>query len=126
MLFLADMGVAPKVVAWLKQQGHDVWHLSDRGLERLPDPEIFQRAAEEGRIVLTFDLDFGEILALSGGNTSVVLFRLHSRRTPRVIDRLARVLADTESHLQRGAIVVVEDSRHRVRLLPLGDKETED
>ncbi len=64
MRFLADMGVAPKVVAWLKEQGHDAWHLAERGLERLPDPEIFGRAAEEQRIVLTFDLDFGEILAL--------------------------------------------------------------
>jgi hypothetical protein len=44
--FLTDMGVAPKVVAWLKEQGHDVWHLAERGLERLPESEIFRRAAE--------------------------------------------------------------------------------
>jgi len=35
------MGVALKVVAWLKEQGHDVWHLAERGLELLPDSEIF-------------------------------------------------------------------------------------
>jgi predicted nuclease of predicted toxin-antitoxin system len=117
--FLADMGVAPKVVAWLKEQGHDVWHLAERGLERLPDAEIFRRAAEEQRIVLTFDLDFGEILALSGGTTSVILFRLRARRTPHVIERLGSVLAESSLQVTRGAIVVVEDRRHRVRLLPL-------
>jgi len=115
------MGVAPKVVAWLQEQGHDVWHLAERGLERMPDSEIFGRAAQENRVVLTFDLDFGEILALSGGTTSVILFRLRARRTPQVIARLRSVLADTSTQLARGAIVVVEDFRHRVRLLPLAD-----
>jgi len=113
------MGVSPKVVTWLKGQGHDVWHLAERGLERLPDSEIFGRAAEEQRIVLTFDLDFGEILALSGGTTSVILFRLRARRTSHVIERLRSVLAESSMQVTRGAIVVVEDRRHRVRLLPL-------
>ena len=113
------MGVAPKVVAWLKEQGHDAWHLAERGLERLPDSEIFGRAAEEHRIVLTFDLDFGEILAWSSGTTSVILFRLRERRTARVIERLGSILADSSMQLANGAIVVVEDRRHRVRLLPL-------
>jgi predicted nuclease of predicted toxin-antitoxin system len=117
--FLADMGVSPKVVASLKEQGHDVWHLAERGLERLPDSEIFGRAAEEQRIVLTFDLDFGEILALSDGTTSVILFRLRARRTLHVIERLRSVLAESSLQVTRGAIVVVEDRRHRVRLLPL-------
>jgi predicted nuclease of predicted toxin-antitoxin system len=123
--FLADMGIAPKVVTWLRQQGHDVWHLAERGLERLPDPDIFVRAGEENRVVLTFDLDFGEVLALSGGTTSVVLFRLRSRRTPRVIARLASVLADSRDQLTSGAIVVVEDARHRVRQLPVGGGKAE-
>jgi predicted nuclease of predicted toxin-antitoxin system len=117
--FLADMGVAPKVVAWLTEQGHDAWHLAEHGLERLPDSEIFGRAAEEQRVVLTFDLDFGEILALSGGKTSVILFRLRARRTSHVIERLRSVLAESSMQVTRGAIVVVEDRRHRVRLLPL-------
>lgn len=61
MLFLADMGVSMRVVDWLRQQSHDVVHLRDRQLQRLPNGDIFQLAAQEHRIVLTFDLDFGEI-----------------------------------------------------------------
>jgi Domain of unknown function (DUF5615) len=45
--FLADMGVSPPVVAWLNEQGHDAVHLSDRGLERAADAEIFKLAAAE-------------------------------------------------------------------------------
>jgi predicted nuclease of predicted toxin-antitoxin system len=61
MRFLADMGVAGRIVEWLRSEGHDAVHLRDEGLHRLPNGEIFRKAALEQRIVLTFDLDFGEI-----------------------------------------------------------------
>ena len=72
-------------------------------------------------MVLTFDLDFGEIAALTKGRkASVILFRLHNTRTPHVIDRLAHALADCAGALDKCAVVVVEESRQRVRLLPIG------
>jgi len=121
MRFLADMGVAGRIVEWLRSEGHDAVHLRDEGLHRLPNGEIFRKAAEERRIVLTFDLDFGEILALSGDvSVSVVLFRLRDTSTPFVLGRLKAVLADSGESLQKGAIVIVEDGRHRMRRLPLG------
>jgi predicted nuclease of predicted toxin-antitoxin system len=71
-------------------------------------------------VIVTFDLDFGEIVALSHGeNASVILLRLHNTRTPHLIKRLATVLTDATEALEQGA-VVVEESRHRIRYLPLG------
>jgi predicted nuclease of predicted toxin-antitoxin system len=120
MRFLADMGVAMRVVEWLREQGHNVAHLRDENLQRMPDLDVFRKAAIEGRILLTFDLDFGEILALSGqNNVSVVLFRLHNTRTPHVIERLDVALQETKEMLESGAIVVIEENRLRVRRLPL-------
>ena len=122
MRFLADMGVDWRIVQWLRQRGHDAKHLREEGLHRLPDGEIFAKAVAEDRVILTFDLDFGEIAALTrGSKASVVLFRLHNTRTPHVIARLAAVLADSTDALQKGAVVVVEESRHRVRFLPIGE-----
>jgi len=69
MRFLADMGVDARVVQWLKERGHDALHLRDEGLHRLPNGEIFNKAAREHRVLLTFDLDFGEIVALTKGRT---------------------------------------------------------
>jgi predicted nuclease of predicted toxin-antitoxin system len=121
MRFLADMGIALRIVEWLRSEGHNVSHLREEGLHCLPNGEIFQKAAAEHRILLTFDLDFGEIIALSGGRTvSVILFRLHNTRTPHVIDRLRAVLKESASALEEGAIIIVEESRHRIRRLPLG------
>jgi predicted nuclease of predicted toxin-antitoxin system len=121
MRFLADMGVSQQVVGWLRTHGHHAVHLRDEGLQRLPNGEIFQKAAREQRIVLTFDLDFGEILAASAGQiVSVVLFRLRNTRADFVIQRLDDVLNQSSAELSQGAIVVVEDGRHRVRKLPIG------
>ena len=121
MRFLADMGVSMRVVDWLRDSGHDVVHLREEGLQRLPNGEIFRKAHVEQRVVLTFDLDFGEILAhCTGQIVSVVLFRLHNTRTDHVVDRLATVLRHSSTAMATGAIVVVEEGPHRVRHLPLG------
>jgi predicted nuclease of predicted toxin-antitoxin system len=121
MRFLADMGVDIRVVRWLRENGHDAKHLRDEGLHRIPNGEIFVKAISEDRVIVTFDLDFGEIVALSQGEkASVILLRLHNTRTPHLIKRLATVLADATEALEQGAVVVVEESRHRIRYLPLG------
>jgi predicted nuclease of predicted toxin-antitoxin system len=114
------MGVARRVVEWLRASRHDATHLRDEGLQRLPNGEIFAKAVAENRIVITFDLDFGEIIAASRRQlTSVILFRLHDTRSDHVIERLAHVLATSADPLTQGAIIVVEHGRHRVRRLPI-------
>jgi predicted nuclease of predicted toxin-antitoxin system len=121
MRFLADMGVDIRIVKWLREKGHDATHLRDEGLHRMPNGEIFDKAISENRVILTFDLDFAEIVALSKGEkASVVLFRLHNTRTSRLISRLDTVLSESGEALDRGAVIVIEESRHRVRFLPIG------
>ncbi|HXT59712.1 MAG TPA: DUF5615 family PIN-like protein [Pirellulales bacterium] len=121
MRFLGDMGVSMRVIEWLRAAGHDAVHLRDQGLQRLPNGDIFQKGFAEQRIVLTFDLDFGEILAGSAGQqVSVVLFRLRDTRTEHVIERLQAILEQSSAELLAGAIVIVEEGRHRIRKLPIG------
>jgi predicted nuclease of predicted toxin-antitoxin system len=121
MRFLADMGVSMRVVEWLRSSGHDAIHLRDDGLQKLPNGEIFQKAIREQRIMLTYDLDFGEIVAGSGGaSVSVILFRLRNTRADFVVQRLKRTLEQSAEQLAQGAVVLVEDGRHRVRRMPIG------
>ena len=120
MRFLADMGVDLQIVQWLRQNADDAVHLRDQGLHKLPDSKIFDKAFSENRVILTFDLDFGEIVALSGGRiVSVILFRLHNTRTLHVLHRLQSALA-LRQELEKGAVIVVEETRCRVRSLPIG------
>jgi predicted nuclease of predicted toxin-antitoxin system len=121
MRFLADMGVSMRVVEWLRASGHDAIHLRDEGLQKLPNGEIFQKAIREERVVLTFDLDFGEIVAASGGaSIGAILFRLRNTRAAFVVQRLKAVLDQSTEELAQGAVVLVEDGRYRVRRLPIG------
>jgi hypothetical protein len=64
MNFVADAGISPRTVKFLLEQGHDVVHVRDIGMQRANDTEILELARSQDRIVLTFDLDFGDLLAL--------------------------------------------------------------
>jgi predicted nuclease of predicted toxin-antitoxin system len=120
MKFLADMGISPRTVAWLRQQGYDAAHLSEQGLERLSDEAILTKARNEGRIVLTLDLDFSYLLAISQAQIpSVVLFRLGDTSYLEVTDRLNAVLKQCAPDLEAGAIISVRDNAIRVRKLPI-------
>jgi predicted nuclease of predicted toxin-antitoxin system len=120
MKFLGDMGVSLSTVGALRTAGHDATHLREHGLHKLPDPEIFQKAAQEGRIVLTFDLDFSAIAARGGtALPSVIIFRLSNAAPASVNLRLFRLLAERAADLAAGAIVTVEDAGYRLRRLPL-------
>jgi predicted nuclease of predicted toxin-antitoxin system len=114
------MGVSPRVALWLREQGHDAVHPREQGLQRLADDAICAKAAADNRIVLTFDLDFTEIVSASPSKTSVIVFRLRDTRTDHVIARLAAVVEQTAEPLDGGAIVSIEDTRHRIRRLPIG------
>lgn len=120
MRFLADMGVSVTTVQALRAAGHETMHLREEGLIRLPDAEIAAKALRERRIVLTFDLDFGNILAAArGAAPSVIIFRLRNQTPAAVNPRLLRVIANCAADLSSGAIIIVEDDRYRVRRLPI-------
>jgi predicted nuclease of predicted toxin-antitoxin system len=122
--FLVDACVDVRLTRWLRNQGHDARHLRDEGLQKLPDETIFAKAITEGCVVITHDLDFGEIAALTHGHkASVIVFRLHNPRIARLTERLSEILPGCVTALRDGAVVIVEDSRHRVRTLPIGAKQ---
>ncbi len=120
MKLLGDVGISMSTVRILRQQGHDIVHLREEGLQRLPDSEIMEKARAEGRVVLTFDLDFADLLALGVSTSpSVVIFRLRDETPALVNPRLLEVLNERTKELEKGALIVVEDSRYRLRRLPI-------
>lgn len=76
------------------------------------------------RVILTFDLDFGEVLALGVlDKPSVIIFRLADERSNSVNQRLATVLPECAEELASGALILVEDTRYRLRKLPIGSAD---
>ena len=115
MKFLADMGVSPLTVQALRQQGYDAVHLTDERLERMPDSEIMAKASREERIVLTFDLDFGDLLAASAEVLpSVIIFRLKMPKPALATERLLAALSEYKAVLMSGAISEVTNNTRMV------------
>jgi predicted nuclease of predicted toxin-antitoxin system len=113
------MGLAQSTAEFLRSLGHDAIHLRDEGLQRLPDERIVIKAQVEGRTIITHDLDFGRIVALSGGTVpSIITLRLTDMTPALVNDALRAVLDDAARSLEGGALVTVTDAGIRIRMLP--------
>ena len=120
MRLLADLHVAPRTVEFLRSLGHDLVRVTDVLPATATDEAIVARAAEDGRAILTQDLDFSAIVGLSGNKApSVISLRLSSSRIEYVNEVLQKVLPALEQDVLDGAIVSVEDSRVRRRRLPI-------
>jgi len=117
---LLDMGIAQSTGQHLRSYGYDVVHLSEQGLERLPDDRIVAKAQDEERAIVTHDLDFGRIVALSGHSVpSIVTLRLSNMTPARVNIVLQAALEDAAQSLEDGALVTVTDGGIRIRTLPI-------
>src|SRR5688572_22478 len=84
------------------------------------DEQIVAEAIRDRRIIVTQDLDFSALIALSGGRApSVISLRLTSSRVENVNQHLERLLPLLESDLLEGALATIEDARVRTRMLPI-------
>jgi predicted nuclease of predicted toxin-antitoxin system len=105
MKILVDMNLSPEWVPVLEGQGWKAIHWSRIGNPGAPDEEILLWAKSNAYIVLTHDLDFGAILAATGGKSPSVIQVLHQFR----------------QHLQEGALISIDERRPRVHILPLNE-----
>ena len=120
MRILADIHIRPATVQHLNSLGHEVIRSSDILPEEAPDLEIIERAVASDRVILTEDLDFSDIIALSGATRpSLITLRLTDASAGNVNRIIAAALPALEGLVTAGILATVEDERVRIRELPV-------
>ncbi len=120
MKFLVDMNLSPKWVSEFQNEGYVAVHWASVGAVNSSDREIMEYALENGYIVFTHDLDFGDILAATGGEGPSVIQARISDTTPNTLGpHLFKAIKQFSEKLKKGALITIVPGRMRARILPL-------
>jgi predicted nuclease of predicted toxin-antitoxin system len=116
---LANENVQRLLVAKLRDRGHDIrWVLEEsRGID---DPHVLREALSEGRVLLTWDKDFGELVYRQGKSASngVILLRVFDTKSQAEVVELIVPILEAHESSWPGHFSVIDRSRVRVRPLP--------
>ena len=117
---LADVHISPKTVADLQKQGYEILRSSEFLPANAPDINVLEFARTENWVVLTQDLDFSMLVALSRySQPSLITLRLSSAKPDIVTQKLLDVLPQIEEALQEGSAITIQDESIRIRKLPV-------
>lgn len=118
--FLVDMCLSPLTSDFLRENGYDVLHVEEISLASAKDEEILKFAVKDKRILVTQDLDFSRLLALSGSSSpGIITLRLQfpsPTNVNKILDRLLRTIPQNEIE---GSLISVDETRMRIRKLPI-------
>lgn len=117
---LVDMNLSPDWVPVLERHGWEAVHWSTVGDIRATDRTIIDWAVAHGYAVFTHDLDFGTALALTHSTGPSVLQVRGQDVLPDHMEALViAALRQHDADLASGALVVVDEKKSRVRILPI-------
>jgi predicted nuclease of predicted toxin-antitoxin system len=115
--FLLDQDVYAVTYRLLRDLGHDVVTAAELNLSRSPDSGLLIRAADEMRLFVTRDKDFGGLVFVERLSKGVLFLRISPENLAATHEELKRVLSTYSETELAAAFVVVEPGRHRFRRL---------
>ncbi|HEY3572031.1 MAG TPA: DUF5615 family PIN-like protein [Thermoanaerobaculia bacterium] len=120
MKILVDMNLSPEWIRTLNGEGFEAIHWSNVGSPKAQDAEILEWARRNNWIVFTNDLDFGHILAITQSEgPSVLQVRAQDLLPESLGEIVVAALRQNREALEAGALIVVDESSLRVRILPI-------
>ena len=117
MKLLADENVPSSIIKALEEEGYDIrWIRTDA--PGVSDIEVMQHAHREKRVILTFDLDFGELAIRDRAypTAGIILLRLQRMNAGQMAEYTRGVIRSRDDW--EGCLSVIENDRIRMRQLP--------
>jgi predicted nuclease of predicted toxin-antitoxin system len=111
-----DENLGVRGQALLSAAGHDAATVAEQGLSAASDEEVARHCAQEGRALVTLDLDFANPLRFPPENTAgIAVLRLPGKPSHALLLEVIRTLAQAlRQHHLAGKLWIVEPSRIRV------------
>jgi predicted nuclease of predicted toxin-antitoxin system len=111
-----DENMPLSLAALLRSARHDVSTVPEENLSGRNDPHVLETATKEGRLLMTFDADFGDIRAYPiGSHAGVVVFRVHDQRWAALKGPVERLLLSGLLERLEHGLAIVDENRIRVR-----------
>ena len=116
MRFKLDENLSPTIAGLLAEAGHDAATAAEQGLAGAADPDIASVCLDEGRILITLDLDFADVRAYPPHYyPGLIILRIGNQSPRRQMDVVSRMLPSLSVRSLQGQLWIVEDSRIRIR-----------
>jgi len=117
---VVDMNLSPAWVEVFERHGWPAIHWSKVGSPTAPDRMIMAWAQANDYVVFTHDLDFGTILAVTQAEApSVIQVRAQDVFPQHLESIIVAALRQYEALLEAGALIVLDESTCRARILPV-------
>ena len=116
--FLLDENISHETTEFLKSMGYDVKSVAHFGLAGASDEEIAKKAVATKRMLITLDLDFGEIFYFgTRQKLGVIVLRLKHQTIEEVNKALYRLLKSgiLEKKSMESSLIVIGEHRVRIR-----------
>jgi len=117
MRFLLDQDVWSATGRFLRDLGHDALPVANIGLAAADDEILLETAHQQGRIFVTRDRDYGNLVFVKTLGAGVLYLRMLLSTQNTVHSQLAQVLESYSEVELIKAFVVIEPNGHRFRRL---------
>ncbi|QEH35891.1 hypothetical protein OJF2_44480 [Aquisphaera giovannonii] len=116
MLFKVDENLHTDIAEMLRAEGHDAVSVHDQALSGHPDEEIGEVCRREGRVIVTQDLDFANIVAYPPEDyAGIIVLRLREPSRRSSLAAMRRILPLLTTEPLSGCLWTVDDMGIRIR-----------
>jgi len=111
-----DENISAQARDLLVEFGYDADTIADEDMAGAPDPQLFKTCQVEQRLLIAFDVGFGDVRAYPpSDHAGIVLLRLRDQQPQATLDVLRRFLLSQDLMQLDHSLCVVTEDRVRIR-----------